>query len=233
MDSDTIKLLDAYNRSGEPNAAPGSQSTEDPVKDEENIWQANENAGSGKTDGAIIAAFLKRDESAVSAALEKYGGRCFSIANRYLNNKEDAEQCVNDAMLKVWESIPPNRPSELLPYIARIVKNLALNKLRADGSEKRGGGTVAAVFEELSECVSGGANAEESLDANELQAAIDSFLGTLKPSHRKMFLMRYWLCCEPSEIAKRLGTTKGTVAVTLTSVRKKLKSFLQKRGYDL
>lgn len=233
MDSDTIKLLDAYNRSGEPNAAKEIQPLEKPAEESDNAWRANEINQAEKSDGAIIAAFLRRDESAVAASLEKYGGRCFSIANRFLKNKEDAEQCVNDAALKVWESIPPNRPSELLPYIARIVKNLALNKLRADGSEKRGGGAAAAVFEEMSECVSGSANAEEALDANELQSAIDSFLGTLKPSHRKMFLMRYWLCCEPSEIARRLGTTKGTVAVTLTTVRKKLKSFLQKRGYDL
>lgn len=238
MDSDTLRLLDAYKRSEAGNTpADNSLSENTPQKKSaqktSNVWQAQELGQSGEEDSAIVKAFLKRDERAVSAAMEKYGKRCFSIANRFLQNAEDSNQCVNDAVLKVWESIPPNRPRELLPYLARIVKNLALNKLRMDNSIKRGGGAVSAVFEELSECVSGSASAEEALEAKELQAAIDKFLETLKPLHRKMFLLRYWLCCEPDEIAERLGTTKGSVAVTLTAVRKKLKAYLQRRGYDL
>lgn len=183
------------------------------------------------TDDEIIKGFASRDEQAISAVIKKYGKQCFGIANRFLNNREDSEQCVNDALMKVWESFPQNRPRELLPYLASIIRNTALSKLRSDNAAKRGG-AVTEVLEELENCASS-SGTEESLDAAELEAAINKFLGTLRSEHRRMFLMRCWACCELSEIASRLGMTEGSVAVTLTRIRNKLKVYLRKRGYDI
>ena len=78
---------------------------------------------------------------------------------------------------KVWLSIPPNRPGDLKLYLAKIGRNLALNRLREGRAAKRGEG-ADAVLEELSE-VLGGSTTEELVDAKELQGAVNAFLRRL------------------------------------------------------
>lgn len=80
-------------------------------------------------DGQIIQLFFERSERAIRELERKYGGLCRSIAGKILNDREDAEECVNDALLAVWNAIPPNRPDMLQPYLCRIVRNLSLKKI--------------------------------------------------------------------------------------------------------
>ena len=61
------------------------------------------------TDQQIISLFQARDERAVSELSEKYRSTILHIARRHLRSAEDAEECVNDVMLKLWQSIPPSR----------------------------------------------------------------------------------------------------------------------------
>ncbi|MDE7234124.1 MAG: sigma-70 family RNA polymerase sigma factor, partial [Ruminiclostridium sp.] len=74
---------------------------------------------------------------------------------------------------------------------------------------------------------------EDELEQKELQAAINGFLKGLNAKHRRMFLLRYWYCFSVSEIAERLGTSENSVSVTLSRVRRKIKEYLTKRGYDI
>lgn len=225
MDSDTLKLLGAFNRAENPgseiNEIDGGKSAGAPAELPEI-----------STDSGIVQAFLRRDERAVSAASAKYGQQCVRIAQRILQNREDSEQCVNDALLKVWESVPPNAPAELLPYLARIVKNIALNRLRSENAEKRQG-NISAVFEELENIISDTGSAEAKFEESELEKEFNGFLETLRPLHRKLFILRYWFCCGLPEISSRLRLSQGTAAVTLTRIRKKFKEYLRKRGYDI
>ena len=184
-------------------------------------------------DSEIISLFMERSERAVAAASQKYKGLCKAIAFNILRNNEDAEECVNDALMRLWNSIPPNDPPVFSAYIARIVKNIAYDRLREARREKRGSGEVELVFEELSECVSGNVSVEDELEFKELQAAISEYLKKINPKHRKMFLMRYWYCFGVSEIAARLSTSENSVSVTLVRVRRKIKDHLKKRGYDI
>jgi hypothetical protein len=55
-------------------------------------------------DAKIIELYWERDERAVSETEKKYGKYCHSIAFGVLRNELDAEECVNDAYLRVWES---------------------------------------------------------------------------------------------------------------------------------
>lgn len=204
----------------------------DTLLDDHNIAEKlPENRAEFFTDNEIINGFVSRDERAISAVMKKYGRQCFLIANRFLNNKEDSEQCVNDALMKAWEAFPENRPRELLPFLAVIIRNTALSKLRSDGAAKRGC-AVTDVLEEFESLVSD-SNMEDNFNAAELENTINKFLGTLRSEHRRIFLMRCWACCEISEIASRTGMTEGSVAVTLTRIRNKLKVYLKKRGYDI
>ena len=80
-------------------------------------------------DAQILQLFEQRSEDAISAAALQYGGLCRQIAMNILGNAEDAEECVNDTWLAVWNRIPPEQPRSLTAYICRIVRNLSLDRM--------------------------------------------------------------------------------------------------------
>ena len=59
----------------------------------------------------IIALFDRRDEQAIAEMQRKYGSYCRTVALNILKNASDAEECLNDVWLKVWNSIPPAAPT--------------------------------------------------------------------------------------------------------------------------
>lgn len=79
-------------------------------------------------DDKIVELFWQRAESAIRETEKKYTRYIKYIAYRILGNHEDAEECENDVYLKTWNSIPPNRPNVLPAFLAKITRNLALDK---------------------------------------------------------------------------------------------------------
>ena len=59
-------------------------------------------------DKQIISLFFARSDQAITELSKKYGKLCFKIANNILDDPQDAEECVNDAYLGAWNSIPPH-----------------------------------------------------------------------------------------------------------------------------
>ena len=105
-------------------------------------------------DQKIIELYFDRNETAISETDKKYGSYCHTIAYRILQNLPDAEECVNDTWLRAWNAMPPQRPSVLRQFLAKITRNLSLDRWRGANAEKRGGGEAALALEELGECVS-------------------------------------------------------------------------------
>lgn len=185
------------------------------------------------TDPEIIELYLRRDERAIAATQERFGKYCEKIARNILDNDEDAQECVNDVYLKVWESIPPERPDIFPAYLAVITRNLALSRYRKITAGKRGGGEVAVLLGELSELVSDGSSVEKDFERNELAASINRFLETLSEASRRYFVLRF-VCCESvRDIARRYGKSENSVSVSLNRTKKQLKKHLDKEGFDL
>lgn len=184
-------------------------------------------------DKEIVQLFWDRNEAALSVTEKKHGRRCITVARNILNNQEDAEDCVNEAYLKLWELIPPHRPEVLGTFLCRIVRNTALNILKSKNADKRGGGTAAFVFEELEECIPDKNSVEHIYESKELLAAVNRFLRQTSIESRRIFVLRYWYCCELSEIAERFGTRKNTISVILNRTRKRLREYLEQEGYEL
>ena len=182
-------------------------------------------------DKDIIQLYFNRDQSALSATAKKYGKYCTSIAKNILGSNEDAEECVNDTYLSAWNSIPPTRPTILSAFLGKITRNLAFNKYKHNHVMKRGSGEIAVVLDELAECVSGLEDVEQEIDRRELIAEINSFLDTLSPKKRNIFICRYWYSDSIPSIAKRYEMTESNVSVTLNRLRSKLKEYLSERGY--
>lgn len=105
--------------------------------------------------------------------------------------------------------------------------------LRQKRAGKRGGAENELSFDELDEYVSGGRSIESEAERKELVGAINEFLYKLPELKRQLFIRRYWGCCGISELAERFGMSESNVTVTLTRVRKKLKDYLQKRGFGI
>ena len=184
-------------------------------------------------DSRIIELYWNRDQGAIAATSEKYGGYCRSIAMNILNNSEDAEECLSDTWLGAWNSIPPKRPSVLRTFLGRVTRNLSFNRYKRDHAEKRGGGEMSAVLDELAECVSGEESFEHELSRKELINEINAFVGSLSAEKKGVFVARYWYADSISAIAKRFGMSENNVSVTLNRLRKQLRAHLSERGYDV
>lgn len=182
-------------------------------------------------DEQIIDLFFARDEQALTETDRKYGGYCFSLANGILNSAQDAEETVNDTYWKAWNTIPPCRPSVFKLFLAKITRNLAFSRWRQSAAEKRGGGEMDLVLEELTQCVALPGSVEDDLNVKELSRAIRSFLDTLPVREQNIFLRRYFFVEESGTIAQRYGMKPATVLRTLSRTRAKLKKYLAREGY--
>ena len=184
-------------------------------------------------DNGIIRLYWDRNDQAIRATTEKYGHYCKAIAKNILNSEEDAEECVNDTYLNAWNSMPTHWPEQLAAFLGKITRNLSFNKYRHNHAEKRGGGEMALVLEELADCVSDVDDVEKTIDRQELIKAIDRCVRTLPIEKRNLFVRRYWYADSVSDIASGSGMKQGTVSKTLERTRKQLKRYLAERGFEI
>ena len=178
-------------------------------------------------DNRIIALYLERSEDAIAESQKKYQKYCYKIAKNILSLHEDAEECVNDTWSKAWGAIPPQKPNSLSAFFGTITRNIALNRLESFFAEKRGG-VILPILDELSEVLSDSGE-EEIVDAVAMKDAINSFLATLSPEVRKIFLQRYWYCRSVKDIARDFDRDENRIYVTLHRTRKEFRAHLEKR----
>jgi len=184
-------------------------------------------------DKEILDLYFDRHESALHETKSKYGRRLHMTAMNILRSHEDAEECVNDALLKAWEAIPPARPDSFGAYLAKTARNIALNKIEANNAQKRGGGEMAILLSELEDCLPASDNIEDTFEATVVTDAINSFLDTLEKSARAVFVLRYFHGDSIRDISKRYRVSEGTLKSVLFRLRKKLKIFLEKEGITI
>lgn len=185
--------------------------------------------GRSMEDQRIIEALYERSEDAIRLLDEQFGKLCKRIAFRVLNNEQDAEECVNDTFLAVWNKIPPENPKPLSSYICKICKNIAIKRYHANTAKKRDS-HYDLVLEELEECLTGCESVEGELIAKELAQAVNDFLSKLTKTDRIIFMKRYWFLETISGIADDMGKSKNYIAVHLYRSRKKLNIYLKTKG---
>lgn len=183
-------------------------------------------------DRLIIELFFQRSEHAVIELSNKYGALCRSLSNQILQNDQDAEECVNDAFLAAWNTIPPAKPDPLSAYICRITRNISLKKYHSLAAQKRNS-RYDVILEEVSELLTAKDSVEDELIAGEMAERINHFLGKIRQKDRIIFVRRYWFCREIPEIAEELGLSRNYVNVHLHRTRERLKNYLRAEGYLL
>lgn len=181
-------------------------------------------------DKRILLLLNQRDEQALRDTAAQYGALCRSAARDILGSEQDAEECMNDALLTVWNRIPPDQPQNFCAYLLKIVRNAALDRFRSRQRGKRGGGQAETALEELAELLPNGEDVERDVERRELLAAITRFLEGLPQKQRDLFVRRYWRFSPFSDLARDFGMTENNVQVTLSRLRKKLLTYLRKEG---
>ena len=183
------------------------------------------------TDIQIIELYWNRNEDAIKETDAVYGRKLHTLADRIVQNFEDAQECVSDTYLKTWETIPPKRPEYFFAYIAKICRNFALGVLDWKGAAKRKGEMVA-LTQEMEMCIPDPQH-ERKMESEELGRLLNVFLESLSYENRVIFLRRYWYLDTVAEIANRYGFSESKVKTQLHRTRTKLHAFLAKEGISV
>ena len=177
------------------------------------------------TDRQIIELLQKRDERGLQELAVFYGPRLLRIAEGLLS-KEDAEECVNDTYLALWNHIPPDEPENLPAYMIQILKNRARDRLRAQNALKR-----SAEIVELSDVLSSSIP-DPSLNTEEdailaASGVLNRFLRGLPKEKRILFVLRFWYEKSIEEIAETLGFSVAKTTKTLYRLKDAFKKALR------
>ncbi|MBQ4141512.1 MAG: sigma-70 family RNA polymerase sigma factor [Clostridia bacterium] len=180
-------------------------------------------------DEKIIDLFFARDEEALRQVEEKYGDLCNYVASNFLCMREDREECVNDALLALWNSIPPEKPESLSAYISSLARNLAISRSRANNAWKRGG-NVQVVNDEVLALIPDDRSLADEYESRLAGRVINDFIGELSKSERKVFVLRYWFDASDRQIADQTGFSHSKIRSMLARLRKRLAERLGKEG---
>ena len=179
-------------------------------------------------DNLIIDLFFERNEQAIAETQIKYGSYCKTVAMNVLHDENDSDECVNDTYLAAWNSIPPNRPERLGAYLARLTRNISLNRYKSRTTERRGGGEFALSLDELDDCV-----ADTDKSAEELGQLISDFLHREKKETRQVFIRRYFYGDSIEDISKRFTFSESKIKSMLHRTRLALRDYLTQNGVHI
>lgn len=183
-------------------------------------------------DNKIVALYWERSETAIAETEKKYGRYCRYIARNILYSDQDAEECVNDAYRKAWDTIPPKKPEQLSTYLGKLTRNIAINRYIHDHADKRSAG-MQVIFDEAAEFIPDPSSVGAVADEIHMRNAINSFVKSLPQDVRAVFVRRYWYMSPVNDIAKDYGMTESNVKVTLMRTRNKFRDYLEKEGIVL
>ena len=184
-------------------------------------------------DKQIIELYNLRDEQAIKHTESKYGRYCFSIAKNILSNEQDCEECVNDTWNRAWNAIPPKNPNNFRLFLGKIVRNLAIDKVKSESCQKRGGSEFTLALDEIGDIVSGDDTFEQNIEYEMLVKSLNVFLRSLPERERNVFINRYFYIMPIEDIAKKYSLSAQNVHKILSRTRIKLKEYLRVEGYQI
>jgi len=181
-------------------------------------------------DNRIIDLYFKREERAIMETRTKYGKLLNHVAFSILHSQADSEECVDDAYMKAWQTMPPEKPSFLSAFLCKITRNLSINRYLQNKARHRMISTET-VFEEIADCVPD--TSGPISDDIAIRDAINGFLDSLAELPRKIFVKRYFYMLSVKQISVEMKTSVSNVKVSLMRTREKLKAYLEKAGINI
>ena len=183
-------------------------------------------------DKQIIGLYFDRSEEAIRETAQQYGSYLHAIAKSILHSEEEAEESVNDTYHSAWNAIPPNWPDNLKLFLAKITRNISLDRLDYLLAKKRNS-DITVLLEEIAECIPSNQSVEQSMESAQITEALNNFLHTLDKQGRIVFVERYWYAKSVKDIAYENRHSESKVKSSLSRTRKKLKAYLEQEGIVL
>ena len=184
-------------------------------------------------DSKIIEMLFARDEQALSTLSQKYSRLYLSMIREILSDEGDINECANDCLLAVWNSIPPNRPNNLPAYLCKIARRISINKLRYNKRQKRSDG-YTLMLSELEGCIPDSDGTKELHDgeiSEHFKKILEDFISSLDARTRILFVRRYMFFESVSSLADRFEMSENLVSVRLYRAKKEFKKILEKEGF--
>lgn len=184
-------------------------------------------------DYEIVRLFWERDEMAIKHTEVKYGGKLYHLAMKILSSREDTAECVNDTLLKTWNTIPPQKPTYFFAYIAKICRHISFGMLDWKNAQKRNA-EIIELTDEMQLCIPDPhSSIDHDMESKEIGRLLNAFLSSLTQEKRLIFMRRYWYTDSIHSISQRYGISESKVKTTLFRTRNELEKFLRKEGVVL
>jgi RNA polymerase sigma-70 factor, ECF subfamily len=183
------------------------------------------------TDAAQVAQVLGGDSDAFRVLVDRHGRRLFRLAYRMTGNEHDAEEIVQDALLKAYRRLERfESRSNFGTWLYRICANCALDRMRKQKSEdsrrEPAGNPEEGVPDALETAASTAPGPDRLAMSGELGAGVRTAMESLSATERAAFVMRHVDGSSIEEIATTLdlsiGATKNTVFRAVQKLRKEL-----------
>jgi len=185
----------------------------------------------GMSDEELVAAIGRRDERAVAALYDRYGGLAYSLAYRILEDRGAAEDVVQDAFVSAWRravSFQPGRGS-VRTWLLSIVHHRAIDRLRGTPGRARRDGTLdEAQVDRVVAVEDPWREVETTLQRDALKRG----LATLPEEQRRTIELAYFGGYTQTEIAGVMGVPVGTVKGRIRIGLQKLRGLLAGAGVE-
>lgn len=179
-----------------------------------------------KSNQELVLLIQKDDRVAFYHIYERYSKRLYGFVLRYIKQKEDAEEIVQEVFVKIWETRNKiDAYSSFEAFLFTIAYNTTISLLRKRTSEK----IYLDHLKSLQQC----ANSPDLIDEiqyNELNDRVQSLLNELTSRQKEIFQLSREEGLTHDEIAKKLdisvNTVKKHMANTLSFLKQKIDSGL-------
>jgi len=177
---------------------------------------------SESADASRVRDCLAGDPQAFAALVEQYEKPVYNVALRMLRNPEDARDIAQSVFMKAWENLANYDPQyKFYSWIYRMAINESLNALRVRGRD------AGPVDEEVPADAAG---PSELLAGDQRRDVVLAAVHRLKPEHRAVIVLRYFVDLDYEDMGEALGIDARTVKSRLYTARQLLKEQLSLRG---
>ena len=180
-------------------------------------------------DKEIVQLFWDRSDAAIQQLENEHGTVMFSISYNILQNCEDAEECLNDTYLALWNAIPPACPQSLFSYACKFIRNISLTKYKYNTAAKRN--TYATIsLETIESCIPENIIVSEEIEQERLTKLWNDWVGKLNRENRYIFMRKYWYMDPVSQIAKSMNLSEAAIYLRIDRMKKSLTKCLKQEG---
>lgn len=165
----------------------------------------------------LIDELKRKNPKALDYLVDRYSNLIFKAAYSVLNSKELSEECVNEVLLKIWDSVNSfNRDkSKFTTWIIIVTKYTSIDCIR---KEKKHSNVISIDDVELKI----NDDVEEEMTSKELREKLLCEIKKMDNENKEIFIRRLFLAEPIREIGERLGITESAVSNRLLRGKKRL-----------